>query len=85
MRRRTRASAPASRGITEARLGVPLRLAGVSVTGAERLRLAELGLRVGAVLTVLSRTTGGGRLIGIGTGRIAVDRSTARALEAELA
>ena len=64
---------------------MPLRLAAVSISGAERLRLAELGLRVGAVLTVLSRTTGGGRLLGVGTSRIAVDRATARALEAELA
>lgn len=71
-------------GLAAAELGVPLRVAAVGVTGPERLRLAELGLRPGAVVTVLARLSGGGRLVGLGSGRIAVDPRTARALSVQV-
>jgi ferrous iron transport protein A len=44
-------------------------------------RLAQLGLRAGAVVTVLARTAGGGRLVATGTTRIGLDRETSRQLE----
>jgi ferrous iron transport protein A len=56
------------------------RLTALAVADPTRLRLAELGLRPGVVVRVLTRTPGGGRVLGVGAGRIAVDRSTARAL-----
>ena len=48
---------------------------------ASALRLAQLGLRAGAQVTVLARTTGGGRLVGVGATRIGLDRETSRQLE----
>jgi Fe2+ transport system protein FeoA len=44
------------------------------------LRLAELGLRPGCRLTVLARTAGGGRVVGVGHARIALGRAVARRL-----
>ncbi|WP_186382328.1 FeoA family protein [Amycolatopsis rhizosphaerae] len=45
-------------------------------------RLAELGLRAGTEVLVLHRTAGGGRVIAVQDARIALDRSTLRALPA---
>ena len=64
--------------------GVPsgrtVLLAAPEVPPARARRLAELGLRAGQRVHVLHRTAGGGRLLGIGADRIAVDRATLRAL-----
>ncbi|GIJ75340.1 ferrous iron transport protein B [Virgisporangium ochraceum] len=38
-------------------------------------RLAELGLRTGSTVTPLHRTAGGGRVVGVGTTRVAVARA----------
>lgn len=65
------AAAPGTRGTL--RLG--------RVAPRHGMRLAQLGLRSGAEVTVLSRTAGGGRLVGIGTARIGLDRETSRRLE----
>jgi ferrous iron transport protein A len=46
-------------------------------------RLAALGLRPGAEVAVLRRTSGGGRLLGVGPSRFAVDRRTLTALVVE--
>ena len=46
-------------------------------------RLAELGLRPGAEIHVMRRTSGGGRLLGIGPSRMALDRATLRSLHVE--
>lgn len=70
-------------GLAGVELGVPRRLAAVQLRAADRLRLAELGLRPGAVVTVLARMAGNGRLVALGTSRIAVDSATARALLVE--
>lgn len=70
-------------GLAGVELGVPLRLAAVHLRAPDRLRLAELGLRPGAVVTVLSRVAGNGRLLALGPSRIAVDFATARALVVE--
>lgn len=50
---------------------------------ARRLRWAELGLRPGARVTVRARTAGGGRILGIGLSRVAVDRAVLRAIHVE--
>jgi FeoA domain len=67
---------------------VPLGATGVLALGglprSAGLRLAQLGLRAGAAVTVLARTAGGGRLVGIGTARIGLDRDTSRRLELRL-
>jgi ferrous iron transport protein A len=51
-----------------------------AVTGdpVRRRRLAELGVRRGAAVRVLSRTAGGGRIVAAGAARIALDGATAR-------
>ncbi len=41
-------------------------------------RLAELGLRRGTAVRVLSRNAGGGATLALGTGRIALDRAVLR-------
>lgn len=46
-------------------------------------RLAELGLRPGADVRVMRRTSGGGRLLGLGHSRMAVDLATLRSLDVE--
>ncbi len=43
-----------------------------------RRSLARLGLRVGAVITVIQRTPGGGRVVSCGDVRVAIDGPTAR-------
>lgn len=70
-------------GLAASRVGDAVRLTGVNVSARDRLRLAELGLRVGAVVTVVSRTAGGGRVVGLGTSRIALDRTTSCRLAVE--
>lgn len=44
-------------------------------------RLAELGIRAGATLTLLSRTSGGGAILAIGDDRIAVSREILRSVQ----
>ena len=72
-------------GLIASAVGATVRLTGIDIGAAERLRLAQLGLRPGALFTILARTSGGGRLIALGTSRIALDRSTARRLAVEAA
>lgn len=55
-------------------------LASLALPVPRERRLAELGLRRGQTVAVLGRTSGGGRLLGVGDARIAVDRSTLRAM-----
>lgn len=52
----------------------------LEVHDALRLRLAEMGLRCGQCVCPLQRTPGGGRIVGIGTARVALDRGTCRLL-----
>ncbi len=58
--------------LANAPLRVPVLLDRVRLSAAEAMRLAELGLRAGATVTILRRTAGGGRVIGVGPARIAV-------------
>jgi|APIni6443716594_1056825.scaffolds.fasta_scaffold1583723_1 Fe2+ transport system protein FeoA len=45
------------------------------------LRLAELGVRPGARLRILSRTSGGGAILAIGDDRLAVSRQILASIE----
>jgi Fe2+ transport system protein FeoA len=67
---------------------VPLGATGILALGSlprtAGLRLAQLGLRAGAGVTVLARTAGGGRLVGVGTTRIGLDHDTSRRLQLRL-
>lgn len=47
-------------------------------------RLGELGLRVGARVTLLRRTSGGGAIVAIGDDRLALARVVLRAVEVEV-
>lgn len=55
-------------------------LASPRLEPARSRRLAELGLRAGARVTVLHRSAGGGRILAVGDARIALDRATLRLL-----
>ena len=59
------------------------RVIEVGGTDAVRRRLAEMGVRSGSHVTVLYRTTGGGRVLSVDGSRIAVDAHLASAIEAE--
>ncbi len=83
MHRPSHSAARAGASLETAGVGATLRLTEVGLGRASRLRLAELGLRPGALLTVLARTAGGGRLVGIGTTRLALDRATVRHLRGD--
>jgi len=61
--------------LASAPFGVPLLLEQAALPAPRRLRLAELGLRPGATVTVLRRTAGGGRIVGVGDARVAVARA----------
>lgn len=66
---------------TLADLAVGTRATVVSYGGVSRpLRLAELGLRRGVSFRVLRVTAGGGRIVGIGGARVAMDFRTCRRL-----
>ena len=68
---------------------VPVGTAGALTLGslprAHGLRLAQLGLRAGAQVVVLARTAGGGRVVGVGTTRVGLDRATCRHLQVRVA
>jgi Fe2+ transport system protein FeoA len=75
------ASSPAVAALAAVPLGTAGALALGSLPRSSGLRLAQLGLRAGAAVTVLARTAGGGRLVGVGTTRIGLDRQTSRQLQ----
>jgi ferrous iron transport protein A len=68
--------------LASAPLGLPVLLGPVALPAARRLRLAELGLRAGATVTVLRRTAGGGRIVAIGDARVALGRTVLAQLAA---
>ncbi|HEY6934184.1 MAG TPA: FeoA family protein [Marmoricola sp.] len=68
-------------GLGTASIGSTVQVTGIRLSDAHRLRLAQLGVRVGARVRVLGRTSGGGRVLGIGSARLAVDRATAGRVE----
>lgn len=66
--------------VADAPLGATLTLESVTIAEGARRRLAELGLRPGALLTVVRRTAGAGRIVAVADSRIALDVVTARSL-----
>lgn len=57
-----------------------LTVARTDMAPAYRRRLASLGIRPGAVVSVLSATAGGGRVLAVGTSRIALDKAMLNSL-----
>ncbi len=66
--------------VTTIARGVPVEIVDVRAEDTVRRRLAQLGLRVGAELTVVRATAGGGRILAVAGARIALDRDTAQGL-----
>lgn len=64
-------------------LGMPVRVAASESPADLTRRLAELGVRPGAVVRCLHRTAGGGRVVDVAGARIALGRSVLRAVSAE--
>lgn len=57
-----------------------MRVTGVRMDERHVLRMLELGIRVGGLVRVTQRSNFGGRVIAIGTGRIAIDAATAQSI-----
>lgn len=60
-----------------------LEVTAVTVPDDARLRLREIGVRVGARVRVTQRTAFGGRVIAVAGTRVALDRATAARIEVE--
>ncbi|HET7762007.1 MAG TPA: ferrous iron transport protein A [Phycicoccus sp.] len=63
--------------------GMPVRVVAAESPVDLTRRLAELGLRPGAVVRCLHRTAGGGRVLDVGGARIALGRTVLRAVTTE--
>lgn len=61
------------------------QVATVTLPTSQRLRLAEMGLRPGAVLRVTQRAAFGGRVVALGAERFAVDAATCALIQVEAA
>jgi len=71
--------------LASAPCGIPLILGRAALSAPRRLRLAELGLRAGVTVTVLRRTAGGGRILGVGDARVALGRGVLTLIPAQSA
>lgn len=69
-----------SSSLADLEVGARATLTSLRLGAGLARRLAELGVRPGAEVTVLHRTSGGGRILAVADGRIALDRATASAL-----
>lgn len=58
-----------------------LRVLAMSVPATARLRMREVGLRVGSTVRVTHRAPFGGRVVAVGASRIALDGGTAARIE----
>lgn len=65
-------------------LGQPVLIQSVTGEAAQVRRLAELGIRRGALVSVRHVTAGGGRVIDVAGSRIAVARSVLATVEGEV-
>lgn len=70
--------------LAEAPLGVPLVVSAIASDQINLRRLASLGVRSGTVVTLLSTTSGGGRVVRVGGSRIALGVEALRAVGAEV-
>lgn len=59
-------------------LGTVVEVNRFDVEAAWRLRLAELGVRRNSRVRPVQRTTGGGRVIAVGSARVALDKNICR-------
>lgn len=62
-------------------LHTPMTLVTCLIEPALRSRLSTLGLRCGARVEAVQKTTGGGRIIAVADSRIAMDRSVLNTLQ----
>lgn len=69
------------RTVTDAPLGAALTVIAVAADARALRRLAELGVRPGVKVSVLRRTAGGGRIVSVAGSRVALDATTARAIQ----
>ncbi len=74
-------TATAASALGDVSPGRSVRVLRVGTDAATRLRLAQFGVRPGVTVSVLARTSGGGRLLGLGPSRVALDRATVSLLE----
>lgn len=63
--------------------GSRARVVDVSLPDPDRLRLAELGLAEGTVLSVVQRAAFGGRVVALGASRLALDAGTCTRIRVE--
>ncbi len=69
--------------LDRAPLGAAVRVSGADTPADLTRRLAELGVRAGAVVRCLQRTAGGGRVVDVAGARIALGREVLRAVRTE--
>jgi len=74
------AAAADTPALTSLAPGTCAEICSVRLAAPTRLRLAEFGLRPGAVVRMVSRTAGGGCMLALGQSRVAVDERTAACL-----
>ncbi|MFY9262271.1 MAG: FeoA family protein [Arcanobacterium sp.] len=70
--------------LAECPVRAPLRLTRVGVLRRNLLRMQELGLRVGAHVSVVQRGAFGGLVLNVAGSRVAVDHRSARVIEADV-
>ena len=66
-------------------LGTPLTLVSAGVDPALGRRLATLGLRRGVRVALVRKLAAGGRIVAVGSGRIAIERGVLAQLQVEVA
>lgn len=69
--------------LDSAPLQTPYTLVGAGGSVEVRRRLSALGLRPGVTVSLLQRTAGGGRIVSVGIGRVAVAREVLATLVGE--
>ncbi|WP_206079897.1 FeoA family protein [Propioniciclava coleopterorum] len=76
---------PETLNLAGAPMDTPLLLTGVHPDHTTARRLASLGLRRGSRIELVQRLAGGGRIVSVAGGRVAVDAAVLRELSAEVA
>ena len=69
--------------LARAPIGLELRVVAAAGPTALTRRLAELGLRVGAHVRCVQRTSGGGRIVDVAGSRIALGRDVLESVQTE--
>lgn len=68
--------------LAEAPLNTPMTCVSADASPELRRRLAELGIRPGAHVRLLGRTSGGGRVVQVGGASIAIGKQVLRGIVA---